>query len=48
LAYIKIYIINAKDTAQEPIELKKDTRFIWLDENEIEILYKEATKYWIN
>lgn len=45
---IKIYIINAKDTAQEPIELKKDTRFIWLDENEIEILYKEATKYWIN
>ena len=45
---IKIYIINAKDTAQEPIELRKDTRFVWLDENEIEILYKEATKYWIN
>lgn len=45
---IKVYIINAKDTAQSLVELKRDTKFAWLNEDEIEILYKEAAKYWIN
>ena len=45
---IKVYIINAKDTAQSPVELKRDAKFAWLNEDEIEILYKEAAKYWIN
>ena len=45
---IKVYIINAKDTAQSPVELKRDVKFTWLNEDEIEILYKEAAKYWIN